>query len=362
MRTIGIEEELFLVDPATGELTAVAQSAVESRAATDAETTIELELYQQQIELATAAGDRPRRRCAARLVEARTAVVAAAGAAGASAVAMPVPVLSVPRHPDLTPERALRADPARLRPPGPRRRRVRHAPPRPRRGRRGASGVVDGVRPWLPLLLAISANSPFHRGEDTGHASWRSQVWSRWPSAGPRQEFGSSEEYERTTRLLVEWGASLDDGMIYFDVRPGNGLPTVELRVADVCTDVDDAILVAALGRALVSTAAAGGVSTDGWRADLLRAAQWRAAHDGLAGGLVDPTTWKLSPAADVVDSFIDHVRDALEDTGDLDLVRELTGRALADGGGAARQRSARRDGATMPEVVADLARRTAAS
>ena len=149
--------------------------------------------------------------------------------------------------------------------------------------------------------------------------------------------------------------------MIYFDVRPGNGLPTVELRVADVCTDVDDAILVAALGRALVGTAAAGGVTTDGWRADLLRAAQWRAAHDGLAGGLVDPTTWELSPAADVVSSFVELVRDALEDTGDLDLVRELTTRALADGGGASRQRRLVADGATMPEVVADLARRTAA-
>ena len=103
MRTIGIEEELFLVDPATGELTAVAQSAVESQAATAAETTIELELYQQQIELATA----PETDLGAlrrRLVEARTAVVAAAGAAGAAAVAMPVPVLSVPRHPDLTPD------------------------------------------------------------------------------------------------------------------------------------------------------------------------------------------------------------------------------------------------------------------
>ncbi|WP_206063291.1 glutamate--cysteine ligase [Nocardioides sp. HDW12B] len=360
MRTIGIEEELFLVDPATGELTAVAQSAVESRAATSAETTIELELYQQQIELATAPEDdldALRRR----LVEARTAVVAAAGAAGASAVAMPVPVLSVPRHPDLTPDERyerIQTDYGRL---------ARDAVACAMHLHVAVEDdevvrVVDGVRPWLPSLLAISANSPFNRGEDTGHASWRSQVWSRWPSAGPRQEFGSSEEYDRTTRLLVEWGASLDEPMVYFDVRPGNGLPTVEIRVADVCTDVDDAILLAALGRALVTTAAAGRTSTEGWRADLLRAAQWRAAHDGLAGGLVDPTTWKLSPAATVLDALVEHVRDALEDTGDLDLVRELASRVLADGGGAERQRALVRDGATMPEVVADLARRTAAS
>ena len=360
MRTIGIEEELFLVDPATGELSAVAQSATGSQVATTADTAIDQELYQQQIELAT----EPESDLAALrrgLVEARAAVVAAAGVAGASAVAVPLPVLSVPRHPDLTPNERyerIRNDYGRLAHDAVACAMHLHVDV----GDDEPHQVVDAVRPWLPLLLAISANSPFHGGEDTGHASWRSQVWSRWPSAGPRQEFGSAEEYDRTTRLMVEWGASLDEPMLYFDARPGNGLPTVELRVADVCTDVDDAILVAALGRALVSTAAAGAVSTAGWRADLLRAAQWRAAHDGLSGGLVDPKTWKLSPAATVVDAFVDHVRDALEETGDLDLVRELTGRALADGGGASRQRKLVRDGATLTEVVADLALRTAAS
>jgi carboxylate-amine ligase len=360
MRTIGIEEELFLVDPTSGQLTAVAQSAVESRAATAADTTIELELYQQQIELATEpSADLHDLR--AGLVQARTAVVAAAGAAGAAAVAMPVPVLAVPDDPTTSPDERyerIRRDYGRLASDAVACAMHVHVDVEDDEVLR----VVDGVRPWLPVLLALSANSPFHRGHDTGHASWRSQVWSRWPSAGPRQEFGSWEEYDRTTRLLTQWGASLDEGMLYFDVRPGNGLPTVELRVADVCADVDDAVLVAGLARALVTTAADGRAPAEGWRADLLRGAQWRAARDGLTGRLVDPGTWALGDARAVVGSLVAHVRDALEDAGDLDVVRDLADRALCHGGGAERQRALVRDGGSMPEVVADLARRTAES
>lgn len=358
MRTLGIEEELFLVDPTSGELTAVAESAVDSRAATTAETAIELELYQQQIELAT----EPENDLGAlrrRIVAARASVTAAADAAGAAAVAMPVPVLSVPRHPTTTTDdryERIQRDYGRLAQDAVACAMHVHVDVADDEVLR----VVDGVRPWLPVLLAVSANSPIHHGEDTGHASWRSQVWSRWPAAGPRQEFGSQDEFDRTTRLLVDWGVSLDEGMLYFDVRPGNGFPTVEVRVADVCADVDDAVLVAALARALVATAAEGGVPTDGWRADLLRGAHWRAAHDGLTGRLVDPTTWALGDAASVLDSFVGHVRGALEDAGDLDVVRDLVRRALVEGGGAGRQRAVLRQGGSPRDVVTDLARRTA--
>ena len=118
--------------------------------------------------------------------------------------------------------------------------------------------VVDGIRPWLPLLVALSANSPFWQGRDTGHASWRSQVWSRWPTAGAAQPFGDVATY-RAGRAsgCSSWGAGLDPGMLYFDVRLAAHYPTVEIRVADVCTDVEDAALVALLARALVTTVAA---------------------------------------------------------------------------------------------------------
>ena len=109
--------------------------------------------------------------------------------------------------------------------------------------------VVDGVRPWLPLLVAIAANSPYWQGVDTGHASWRSQVWGRWPTAGPAQPFGDLATYRQVSEQMIAWGGGLDPAMLYFDVRLADAYPTVEIRVADVCTEPEDALLVGLLAR-----------------------------------------------------------------------------------------------------------------
>lgn len=155
--------------------------------------------------------------------------------------------------------------------------------------------VIDRLGPWLPVLVAVAANSPFARGHDTGYASWRTEQWSRWPSAGPTEPFGDIEGYHAACRALVASGAARDSGMLYFDARLSESYPTIEVRVADVCTDVEDAVLVAALARALVSTTAAeaaSGASPPGWRTEMLRAARrrrlpptGRAGDDGLDGG-----------------------------------------------------------------------------
>jgi carboxylate-amine ligase len=116
--------------------------------------------------------------------------------------------------------------------------------------------VLDRIRPWLPVLLAISANSPFWQGRDSAYASYRYQAWSRWPSAGPTEPFGSTEVYRQTVQQMVSTGALLDSGMVYFDARLSEHYPTVELRISDVCLYADDAALIAALARALVETEA----------------------------------------------------------------------------------------------------------
>ena len=108
--------------------------------------------------------------------------------------------------------------------------------------------VLDRIRPWLPVLLAISANSPYWQGQDTGYASFRSQAWNRFPSAGPTGVFGSVEGYRSYADALVATGVLLDHAMIYFDARLSDRYPTVELRVADT-------VLIATLARALVETA-----------------------------------------------------------------------------------------------------------
>ena len=83
-----------------------------------------------------------------------------------------------------------------------------------------AIGALDRARPDLALLVALSANSPFWHGEDTGYASYRTQIWQRWPTAGATGAFGTPECYEQVVADLIASGAALDEGMIYFDARP----------------------------------------------------------------------------------------------------------------------------------------------
>src|SRR3954451_21614476 len=142
--------------------------------------------------------------------------------------------------------------------------------------------VLDRIRPWLPALLALSTNSPYWRGEETDFASFRSQAWGRWPTAGPTDVFGTAQRYHTCVEELMSTGVLLDRGMVYFDARLSASVPTVEIRVADVCLHVEDAALLAALSRGLVDTAAEAwvlGEDVPEVPTELLRLAMWRAGH-----------------------------------------------------------------------------------
>jgi carboxylate-amine ligase len=218
-----------------------------------------------------------------------------------------------------------------------------------------AVAVLDRIRTWLPILLALSGNSPFWQGEDTGYASFRSQVWNRWPSAGPTELFGSAEHYHATVRAMIESDTVIDEGMIYFDARLSRKFPTVEVRVADVCLHPDDAVLLAGLTRALVETA------VRAWKEDqpptplrveLLRLAGWRAARSGLDGSLIDPAG-RPAPAQRVVRALLEHVTPALQDFGEYDVVQDLTDAVFGRGNGSMLQRAVRRRGGSLADVVA---------
>jgi carboxylate-amine ligase len=222
--------------------------------------------------------------------------------------------------------------------------------------------VIDGLRPWLPLLVALSANSPYAAGQDTGYASWRYQMWGRWPSAGIAEPFGTVAEYERVSKALIDLGAALDPGMLYFDARLSTAYPTVEIRVADTCTEIDDALVVVAFARALVETIARESGPAEPLRSDLVRAAAWRASRHGLAGDLVDPRTWKLVDAFEALDALVAHVRPALDEARDTERVRAGLERLRATGNGARRQRAAFERSGDLRAVVTDLVARTAES
>ncbi|MFI6009922.1 glutamate--cysteine ligase [Streptomyces sp. NPDC051243] len=211
------------------------------------------------------------------------------------------------------------------------------------------------VSPWLPVLLAVSASSPFWQGADTGYASWRTLLWQRWPTAGPVGCFSSAAEYDAAVDDFVQAGIISDPGMIYYDVRPSAHLPTLELRTCDACPRAETVVLIAGLFRALVTEARARlrarRAPGCGGRHEWLRGASWRAARSGLEGMLVDPETHQEAPAHEVVRKLLVRLRPALEAHGDWHLVRELTEAALADGSAAQRmRRAARQEG--LPACV----------
>ena len=117
--------------------------------------------------------------------------------------------------------------------------------------------VLARLRPWLAPLLAVTANSPIAGGHDTGWASWRYVIQSRWPTAIPPAAWPDAAAYDAAVRRLIARGAALDERSVYFLARLSPRYPTVEVRVADVCLDAGTAVLAAGLIRALVATALA---------------------------------------------------------------------------------------------------------
>ncbi|MPV87901.1 YbdK family carboxylate-amine ligase [Georgenia ruanii] len=226
-----------------------------------------------------------------------------------------------------------------------------------------AVAVLDRVRVWLPVLLALTANSPFWQGEDTGYASYRHLVMHRWPSTGPIETQGSAAAYEALIAQMVATGVLLDRGMIYFDARASHRFPTVEIRIADVCLHAADGALVATLCRALVETAAqqwAAGEPAPPIPGVVLRLAAWQAAREGLDGVLLDPVTAAPRPAPEVVADLVEHVRPALRGLGDEDLVDERVATVLRRGTGARRQREVLRRTGSLTAVVDDAVQVTA--
>lgn len=227
-----------------------------------------------------------------------------------------------------------------------------------------AVAVMDRIRDWLPLLRAVSGNSPFWQGADTGYASYRSVLWNQWPTSGPIDVIGDEATYDGVVEDLIATGAALDIAMIYFDARPSANFPTLEIRVADVCTDLGDSVLIAALCRALVETAARewrGHEPAIGTPTAVLRAASWRAARHGLSERLVHPRTRKLADAWSVLDALVRYVSPALGRVGDLEIVAEEQRRLRQVGSGAERQRAAFRTSPDLQTVVTDAAERTLA-
>ncbi|MFI6026571.1 glutamate--cysteine ligase [Amycolatopsis magusensis] len=222
--------------------------------------------------------------------------------------------------------------------------------------------VLNHLRPWLPPLLALTANSAIHHGRDTGYASWRAVLQSRWACAGAPPYFTSAAHYDELVTTMVDSGAVLDESAVYWDARLSAHLPTVEIRVADVPATAAETVVLATLVRALV--AAAQRLIAEGQAAplvpeQLLRAATWRAARDGLTGAGIHLPSGRPQPQADLLAELIRYVRPELERFGDLRLTTTLLNRVLAHGNGATQQRHAFSARGTVTDTLAHLERLT---
>jgi carboxylate-amine ligase len=350
--TVGVEEEFLLVDPESGQPVAANRAVAEE--ARRAGIELQLELTSCQVETTTAvmAGSAE---LAAELTRLRQIAAQAAMARGARLLAVGLPP-SVPHEFPVT-------DTARYRQIAEKFGMIAHeqgicgchvhvgVP-----GREAAIAVSNWLRPWLPLLLALTANSAVYRNTDTGYASWRSILWARWPTAGPPPYFASADDYDATVQMLLDTGAVLDDGMVYWDIRASADYPTVEVRVADVPSTVAETVLLATVIRAAVLTA------LQEWRRGeepkdvapgALGAAYWKAAHDGLAGCTIDLTGGPRSlPTRELLTGFLERLRPALESLGEYRFATERLSHVIEAGNGAMRQTHAWRRRHNVTDVI----------
>jgi carboxylate-amine ligase len=314
--TVGVEEEFLLVDTASGR-TSVRADAVLARVQDTALTKFHAELAATQVEAATGPCTSVSELGQA-LREARTTLEKAAEEVGVGIVSR-----GTPTKPSLQPI-------------------VSHEHPRFRRVLDTYAGVVEhyeacgchvhvgvpdretGVRvlnhlrPWLPTLLALSANSP-----DNGYASWRMVEQSRFPGSGVPPVFASAADYDAHVARMVACGTLVDRAQSFWLARLSPKLPTVEFRVADAAATVEDAVLQAALSRALVHTAAKND-RPQPVRDDVCAAAVWAASRYGLDGAAVDPWHECRVPATALLERLLEHVTPALAERAELDLVHDL--------------------------------------
>ncbi|MFD4444824.1 glutamate--cysteine ligase [Nocardia sp. NPDC058519] len=356
--SMGVEEEFLLIDPATGQ--PLMRNSQVVTTAEELGLPLQLELSQCQIETNSAVCS-DSRRLRAHLLEMRSIVAAAALDNGSEVLATgtspigpaPMPISDTPRYRRmaerfgaLVHEQAICGCHVHVDAPD----------------RETAVQVCNHVRPWLPTLLALGANSPLYNGTDTGYASWRTILWSRWPVSGPPPYFDSALEYDTTVATMIDSGCLLDEKMVYWDIRPSSHLPTVEIRVSDVQQTVDETTLIAILARALVMTAQ--------WSIDrddpapkiaveTLRVANWMSARNGLIGDGLDPHTARAVPISLQIELLLDHIRDALDELGEAHRVKAALERSLVNGNGAIWQRSALLRNQCVADMVKTAARRT---
>jgi carboxylate-amine ligase len=224
-------------------------------------------------------------------------------------------------------------------------------------GRDKAIHVANGMRLHIPVLLALSANSPFWRADATGLASTRTPIFRAFPRVGIPPYYRDWEEYERRIEFMCRTRVIEDYTYLWFDVRPHPNFGTVEIRIMDAQTRVDHTLALAALVQAMVKELAeqfdAGEQARD-LPYEILDENKWLAARHGLDGELVDLPHEERVRTRDLADHLLERLSEHAQDLGgerELEGVRDLLDR----GNGAARQLVVYEANHDLREVMAEI-------
>ncbi|MCZ6755259.1 MAG: carboxylate-amine ligase [Gemmatimonadetes bacterium] len=185
--------------------------------------------------------------------------------------------------------------------------------------------TMNVVRYFLPHLLCLSTSSPFWMGRNTGLKSYRSIIWNNFPRTGIPRTFQSWSEYQQLVDTLVHTGSMKEGSKIWWDLRPHWKFPTLEFRICDVCTRVDEAICLAALFQAIVAKLwklRLDNLTFRSYPLDLIQENKWRAVRYGLDGKLIDFGKQREIPARDLIRELVEWFLDDVVD--ELDSRREV--------------------------------------
>lgn len=224
-----------------------------------------------------------------------------------------------------------------------------------------AIAVLNGLRTWLPELLALSANSPFWLGRDTGIASTRTKVFETFPRSGLPPSFRSFDEFELLVERAIKSGSFPDYTYIWWDARPHPKLGTLEVRIPDAQTRLESVTGIVALVQSLVTTLAEDferGVGPPVQPVTLVAENKWRAARDGLNGKLIDLERDEERPADEAVMALVELAEPAAERLGCREELAEVE-RLVQRGTGADEQRNVYEETGSLLAVAQWLAEQT---
>ena len=223
--------------------------------------------------------------------------------------------------------------------------------------------IMNAVRYMLPHLLCLSTSSPFWLGQDTGLKSYRSIIFRNFPRTGIPSLFDSGADFRNYVDTLVKTGCIPDGSKVWFDVRPNHSYPTLEFRICDVCTRIDEAVCIAAIIQALVFKLwklRRDNMTFRIYPSALIEENKWRAVRYGLDGKLIDFGKQEELPARDLILELIDwFLADVIDEFGARQDI-EYAYRILEGGSSADRQLAVFRDTGDLKSVVDQLIQETA--